>query len=219
MAKMKTTKKYYFSVEGETEQWYLKWLQDRINETEESKIKVSFDCPVQKNPLKRAKSMVITGKTEVWHISDYESDDPIHVKQFMETMDNMKAAKGLGKQISYQFGYSNLTFDLWIILHKVDCNGAIAYRKNYLAPLNRAYDEHFENMDEYKHEANFKRCLGKLELSNVIDAVKRAKTIMQRNQDRGYVLQQYKGYTYYKENPALAVWEVIETILKDCGLV
>lgn len=67
MAKMKTTKKYYFSVEGETEQWYLKWLQDRINETEESKIKVSFDCAVQKNPLKRAKSMVITGKTEVWH--------------------------------------------------------------------------------------------------------------------------------------------------------
>lgn len=43
MAKMKSTKKYYFSVEGETEQWYLKWLQDRINETEEAKIKVSFD--------------------------------------------------------------------------------------------------------------------------------------------------------------------------------
>lgn len=218
MAKMKTTKKYYFSVEGETEQWYLKWLQDRINETEESKIKVSFDCAVQKNPLKRAKSMVITGKTEVWHISDYESDDPIHVKQFMETMDNMKAAKGLGKQISYQFGYSNLTFDLWIILHKADCNGAIAHRKNYLAPLNRAFDEHFENMNEYKHEANFKRCLGKLELSNVNDAIKRAKTIMQRNQDRGYVLQQYKGYKYYKENPSLAVWEVVDNILKDCGL-
>ena len=162
--------------------------------------------------------MVITGKTEVWHISDYESDDPIHVKQFMETMDNMKATKGLGKQISYQFGYSNLTFDLWIILHKAECNGAIAHRKNYLAPLNRAYDEHFENMDEYKHEANFKRCLGKLELTNVIDAVKRAKTIMQRNQDRGYVLQQYKGYKYYKENPSLAVWEVVDNILKDCGL-
>ena len=219
MAKMKTTKKYYFSVEGETEQWYLKWLQDRINETEESKIKVSFDCAVQKNPLKRAKSMVITGKTEVWHISDYESDDPIHVKQFMETMDNMKAAKGLGKQISYQFGYSNLTFDLWIILHKADCNGAIAHRKNYLAPLNRAFDEHFENMDEYKHETNFKHCLGKLELSNVIEAVKRAKTIMQRNQDRGYVLQQYKGYSYYKENPSLAIWEVVENILKDCELL
>ena len=216
---MKNTKKYYFSVEGETEQWYLKWLQDRINETEGAKIKVSFDCPVQKNPLKRAKSMVITGKTEVWHISDYESDEPIHVKQFMETMDNMKAAMGLGKQISYQLGYSNLTFDLWIILHKVDCNGTIVHRKNYLAPLNKAFDEHFENMDEYKHEANFKRCLGKLQLPNVIDAVNRAKTIMQRNKDSNYVLQQYKGYRYYKENPSLAIWEVIENILMDCGLI
>lgn len=27
----KITKKYYFSVEGETEQWYLEWLRDLIN--------------------------------------------------------------------------------------------------------------------------------------------------------------------------------------------
>lgn len=219
MAKRKSTKKYYFSVEGETEQWYLKWLQDRINETQEANYKVSLDCPVQKNPLKRAKSLVVTGKTEVWHIADYESDEPIHVKEFTETMDNMKAAKSLGKQISYQFGYSNLTFDLWIVLHMVDCNGFISHRKNYLAPLNRAYGEHFESMDEYKHEENFKRCLGKLQLSNVIDAVNRAKTIMKNNQNNGYTLQQYKGYKYYKENPSLTIWEVIEKILKDCELI
>lgn len=219
MAKRKSTKKYYFSVEGETEQWYLKWLQDRINETEEAAYKVSLDCPVQKNPLKRVKSMVVTMKTEVWHLSDYESDELIHVNQFTKTMDNMKEAKSLGKQITYQFGYSNLTFDLWIVLHMADCNGFISHRKNYLAPLNRAYDEHFESLDEYKHEANFKRCLGKLQLLNVIDAVSRAKIIMKRNQDNGYTLQQYKGYKYYKGNPSLAIWEVIEKILKDCELM
>ena len=219
MSKRKSTKKYYFSVEGETERWYLKWLQDRINETEKSVYKLSLNCPIQKNPLKRVKAMVITGKTEIWHLSDYESDEPIHVKQFIETMDNMKAAKSLGKQIAYQFGYSNLTFDLWILLHMADCNGAISHRKNYLGPLNRAYDEHFQSMAEYKHETNFKRCLSKLQLSNVIDAVNRAKGIMQRNQDNGYPLQQYKGYKYYKENPSLAIWEVIGKILKDCELM
>lgn len=31
MRKEKLT--YYFSVEGETEKWYLDWLQDRINES------------------------------------------------------------------------------------------------------------------------------------------------------------------------------------------
>lgn len=63
MAKLKSTKKYYFSVEGETEQWYLKWLQNKINETPEAAFKVFLDCPIQKNPLKQAKSLVVTGKT------------------------------------------------------------------------------------------------------------------------------------------------------------
>jgi len=218
MAKRKSTKKYYFGVEGETEQWYLKWLQGIVNNTEESAYKVSFDCPVQKNPLKRAKSLVITGKTEVYHLSDYESDEPIHTQQFKDVMDNMRKAKGLGKQINYKFGYSNLTFDLWIILHKTDCNGFISHRKNYITPLNRAYHEHFESMEEYKHEDNFKRCLGNLQLSDVIEAVRRAKAIMKRNQDSDYILHEYKGYKYYKENPSLAIWEVIEKIMKDCEL-
>lgn len=133
MAKMKSTKKYYFTVEGETEQWYLKWLQDIINET--------------------------------------------------------------------------------------DCNTSYVNRKNYISPLNRAYDEQFEDMKEYKHEKNFKRCLGKLALSNVIDAVNRANEIMRRNKNNGYVMHQYKGYKYYKENPSMAIHEIIGKILKECGLV
>lgn len=219
MTERKTTKKYYFSVEGETEQWYLQWLQKIINETETSVYNVSFDCHIQKNPLKLAKSMVVTGKTEVWHLSDYESDEPIHTRQFKETIDNMKKAKSLGKQITYQFGYSNFTFDLWMLLHKTDYNAHLSHRRLYLEPLNRAYDEHFENMDEYKHKRNFKRCLGKLRLTDVLSAIARAKAIMIRNQTDGYTLQEYKGYKYYRENPSLAIWEPIEKILKDCSLL
>ncbi|MDD3350242.1 MAG: RloB family protein [Eubacteriales bacterium] len=219
MANLKQTKKYYFSVEGETEQWYLKWLQNLINETLDSALKVSFDCPVQKNPVKRAKSIVVTGKTDIYHISDYESDEDVHVKEFKETMDNMKQAKGLGKQINYKFGYSNLTFDLWIVLHLSNCNGSLIHRRLYLSHINQAYGEHFENMDEYKHENNFKRILGRLTLQNVKDAVDRSKQIMKRNEENGYALQEYKGYKYYRENPALAVGEVIEKVLKDCKLV
>lgn len=202
----KTTKKYYFSVEGDTEKWYLDWLKDEINKCEEAAFKVSFDASIQKNPIKRAKSLSVTGKTEIWHLSDYESDDPIHVRQFTETMDNMKKASGLGKQISYKFGYSNLTFDLWIILHKANCNSVVAHRKNYLNPLNQAFGERFENMDEYKHESNFKRCLKQLSLENVKDAVNRANLIMARNKDNGYVLHQYKGYKYARLYERLGKW-------------
>ena len=102
MAKRKPTNKYYFSVEGETEQWYLKWLQDTINNTEKAACKVSIDCPVRKNPLKHAKSLTVTRKNESYHFFDYESDEPLHVKGFQEALDNMKKAEKIGKQIGVQ---------------------------------------------------------------------------------------------------------------------
>lgn len=219
MAKKKTTNKYYFSVEGETEQWYLKWLQELINNTEESACKVSIDCPVKKNPLKHAKSLTVIKKVEIYHFFDYESDEPVHTQSFQDTMNNMKKAEQLGKQIKYKSGYSNFTFDLWIILHMADCNTSYAHRKQYVTPINKAFGEKFENMDEYKHEDNFKRCLNKMNLSNVFDAIRRAKSIMQRYQENGYILYQHKGYKYYKENPSLSAWEAIEKILRDCKLL
>lgn len=218
MAKRKQTKKYYFSVEGETEQWYLKWLQDLINHTEESLYKVSIDCPVKQNPLKHAKALTVTRKTEIYHFFDYESDDPIHVKGFQEVMDNMKRAEKLGKQIKYKSGYSNFTFDLWLILHMADSNSSYTHRKQYITVINRVFGEKFQNMDEYKEEENFKRCLKKMNLSNVKEAIERARKIMQRNQENNYKLYNYKGYQYYKENPSLSSWEAIAKILSDCKL-
>lgn len=215
----KPINKYYFSVEGETEKWYLDWLKEQINLSEKAECNVAFDAKIQKDPLKRAKSVTITKKTEIWHLSDYESDETVHREQFFKTMDRMKEAEGIGKMIQYEFGYSNFTFDLWIILHKANCNSTMAHRKNYLTPLNRAYGENFESMDEYKHENNFKRCLSQLQLSDVIKAIERAKKIMQKNQENGYVLKEYKGYQYYEENPSLNIWKIIEKILKDCELM
>ena len=220
MAPLKTTRLYYFSVEGETEQWYLEWLQDLINSSS-PEAKVKFNIQVQKDPLKRAKGLSMlssTKKMDIYHFSDYESDDPEHVKNFNTTMDRMNEANKIGKSIRYVFGYSNLTFDLWMVLHKANCNGSLTHRKNYLTPINRAYNEHFEDMDHFKSKDNFKRCLGKLNLSNVIEAVNRSKQIMKRNHDNGYILHEYKGYKYYKENPSLEVGTVIEKILKSCGL-
>ena len=75
---MKKTKKYYFSVEGETEQWYLKWLQNTINDISERKYNVKLDLKIEKDPLSRAKGITILEKTEIIHIFDKESEEPIH---------------------------------------------------------------------------------------------------------------------------------------------
>lgn len=215
----KENRTYYFSVEGETEQWYLEWLQRMINEEPNAKYTVKLDSKIQKDPLSRVKRMTIVGKTEITHIFDYESDEEIHVKQFKTALERMKDAQNTGKNIKYHLGYSNFTFELWMILHMADCNGSLMYRHQYLMPLNRAYGESFENLDQYKHENNFKRILSKLTLDNVRQAIHRSKIIMRKNEEMGYRLQEYKGYRYYKENPSLFLWEQIERILMDCKVL
>ena len=47
----KLRKNYYFSVEGETEKWYLKWLENQINNNENS----LFTVYVQKILLQQLK--------------------------------------------------------------------------------------------------------------------------------------------------------------------
>lgn len=214
----KETRKYYFSVEGETEKWYLDWLQKTINAIPESKYNVRFDSKIQKDPLARVKGMTLLEQTEITHVFDRESEEPIHTKQFQETLDRMSEAEQLGKDINYKLGYSNFTFELWIILHKTDCNGAKTNRKQYLFDLNKAYNEKFEDLKEYKRENDFKRILKKLTINDVIFAVRRSEIIMKRNKESGYKPQKYKGYSFYEENPSLSVWEIVNTILEECEI-
>lgn len=201
MPKRKITQKYYFSVEGETENWYLEALQKIIKSEDSAAYKVTFDSKIEKNPLKRAKSITVNSKIEITHLFDSESNDEVHTTQFNMTLDLLKKTSTLGKQIKYRLGYSNFTFELWMVLHKIDCNTSFTHRRQYLQPLNRAYDEHFTELDQYKQESNFKRVLGKITLDDVKAAIGRSKYIMQRNSENGLTLHQYKGYEYYKDNP------------------
>ena len=213
---MKQSKKFFFSVEGETELWYFQWLSRCINASLQAKFKSSFDCKIEKDPLSRAKGMSVLDKTEIVHIFDRESEEPIHVQQFATTLERMKKAQQIGKAIHYELGYSNFAFDLWVALHKADCNGSLSYRHQYLGAINRAFQEQFSSMDEYKKEDNFKRLLDKLTLADVWTAVERAEKIMNRNKENGFLLQSYCGYEYHTVNPALSVGKVVKDILEKC---
>ena len=215
----KQTLTYYFSVEGETEQWYLEWLEAQINANENANYIVKFMAQVQKDPVSFIKKLVVQKKTTIWHLSDIEGSSDEQIQTVHNTLARLKEAKGLGKSIIYKWGYSNLSFDLWMILHKQSCNAELTDVGKYLSHINRVFDEHFESMKEYKEEANFKRCLGKLTFPEVLTALSGAKAIMQRNERDGYHLTQFKGYSYYIHNPSLDLWQPIETILIDCGLL
>ena len=215
----KQTLTYYFSVEGETEKWYLDWLEEQINLQDEAKFKVKIKAEVQKDPVSYAKKLTVQRRTIVWHLSDIEGSTQSHIQSIENTLGRLKDAKNLGKAITYNWGYSNLSFDLWMILHKQNCNAEQTDVGRYLNHINRSFGEQFESMKEYKEEDNFKRCLGKLSLPEVLSAIDRARTIMQRNERDGYPLTQFKGYKYYIHNPSLVLWQPVAQILSDCGLL
>ncbi len=209
--------KYAFTVEGETEQWYLLWLRDQINQYEGRKYNVAFDVKVQQSPRKYYKGINAKTTPEVTHICDVESNNPIHVEKFQNILSEMAEAKSQ-KKIKYALGYSNFTFELWMILHKRDCNGSLTDRRQYLNPINQAFGEKFENLDQYKHEDNFKRCLGKLTINDVIMAVGRADIITANNIETGKKILTSCRYRYFRDNPSLSIHEVVKGILTDCKI-
>ena len=155
------TKKYTFTVEGETERWYFELLKNQINACPDRSYNVAFDVKVQQSPRRFYKNLNVKTTSVVTHICDVESNEQAFVDKFTNILSEMKEAK-TQKGISYVLGYSNFTFELWMFLHKHDCNGSLSHRRNYLDPIRKAFNEQFEDLEHYKKEDSFKRCLKKI---------------------------------------------------------
>lgn len=168
---------------------------------------------LKKNPFKHAKSIVNLGPVNVCHVFDFEDNDEVHTTQFRNTLSSMKRAGSSGRSIKYVSGYSNYTFELWILLHKQDARRSLAHRRDYLQPINSAFNEHFEDLHAYKRENNFKRVLSKMSLDDVVRAIERAKTIDRINRENRLHFREHCGYTYCLDNPATDLWMTIEKIL------
>ena len=109
---------YYFSVEGETEKWYLEWLETQINAHQDADYNVKIIPQVQRDPVSFVKKLVVQKKTTIWHLSDIEGSSEEQIQSVHNTLGRLKDAKKLGKSIVYKWGYSNLSFDLWMMSAK-----------------------------------------------------------------------------------------------------
>lgn len=212
----KLRKNYYFSVEGETEKWYLKWLENQINSNDNASFKVNIIVYVQKEPTRAAKRITSVDNIEIVHVFDFE--EPQNEEAFKNTLSSMKKATKMKKVRKYSLGYSNYSFDLWIILHKTNMRIKRNHRSDYLSDINRCFNTHFESMARYKEETNFKRLLNSLTLDDVINAISNAEKIEQQNV-RDYNKISHYGYEYFRENPSLSIHEYVKEILKSVGLL
>lgn len=216
---MKKNRKYFISVEGETEKWYFEHLQYLINHSQESVFTTKFVIKVNKSPKSFVKTLQALYEIDAFHICDYESNEQVHVQQFERVLKELKEAKKIKNIIMYSLGYCNYAFELWIILHKRNFCVPLSHRNNYLSYINSTYNEKFQFLSDYKEELNFKRLLAQIDLNDVKLAIQNANRIREYQVNNGAKMQQYAGFSYYTRNPDITINECVMKIFQECGLV
>ncbi len=212
----KQIKKYLLLVEGQDEVLYFKRLEDLINLCEDSKYKVTINTKVIRDKFSSfiKKSSSISLNTVIYFVYDYEGNEDIFKKN---VLDNIKSCKNIKKGMQFMLGYNNLSIELWILLHKDIFKRSVIRVGDYLEFINKKFDEKFESINTFKQETNFKRCLGKITLDDVKEAIKRADKIME-DLKKDEQQMEYKGFKYYRKNPSLTIHEIIKIILSDCEI-
>ena len=213
---LRQSKRFYLSVEGETEKWYFEHLCRLINTSDKAQYKLTMKCDVEKEPLAMAKRLVIPKRTtiDVWHVFDFESESTQHRQNFQEALRQIKEANRLDKKLCYRSAYSNFTFDLWMVLHRqnvIHCG----HRKEYIRQINNAFGTDFQKMDDYKKETNFKAILSEISLDDIVRAVERAKVMNEETDRRGARTAEHCGYVYRLDNPYTELYVPIESMLRE----
>lgn len=164
------------------------------------------------------KHLPLMGKTQIVQVVDYEGNQPNDRQTFLNMLKDMHQASQI-KQVDCQLGYSNLTFELWILLHKVEFRTPLNTKSQYLEQLNRAYHKNFETLKKYKQEKNFQGVLQDITLDDVRKAISRAEKIRKYNEEN-FPKEIYKRkYIYFKDNPDCSLQEAIKEVLTKCGLM
>ena len=218
MLQRRTSNQYYFLVEGECEERYLRWLQSLIMQDPNRITNVSFTIKKNMSMVSMVKNLSLMEKTSIVQVVDYEGNQSNERQTFLNVLEDMYRARRL-KQADCRLGYSNLTFELWILLHKRDFNKSLNTKAEYLELLNKAYDKNFETLRKFKHEKNFQDILKAITLEDVKKAIDRAEKIRKFNEQNCHK-EIYKGkFVYYKDNPDCSLQEAVKKVLTDCGLM
>lgn len=207
---------YFFSVEGETEVWYFKHLQAIIHNQENRKVNPIITVK-KTSPLKFLKTFSSLNRSIITAIYDVEEPIGGHNVQFESILKEMSDAEKTGKSVTYELGYSNIDFELWIILHKKNLIKTMTRKSAYLKEINNAYSTNFGHISDYKMERNFKSILDQITLEDIKKAISRAEHIVsQRNSDSTPNI--LYGYKWYSNNPSLSLHNAIKKILTECGV-
>jgi len=208
--------KYFFSVEGETEGLYFQHLKKLI--CSENGRKATPVFRIEKiSPSRFVKKISVIQSCIITAVYDVENDDPVHHKRFENILKEMRCAEKFGKSIQFNLGYSNIDFELWVLLHKKDLFACIDSKAKYLGNINQVFGTKFEGLKEYKEKCNFLQILSKITLNDVKSAITRAEKIYKQRSSED-MPKISSGYEWFDKNPSLSIHNIIKKILLECGV-
>jgi len=121
---------------------------------------------------------------------------------------NLKACVRYGSIVAY----SNLNFDLWILLHKQHFSQSVSKNNGYVALIRNAYG--LEKTDNIKKEKIINRILRQITLQDVKVAIHNAKTIRSSKIDSN--AKKISKINVYN-NPDLLIHQFIEGVFEVCN--
>lgn len=220
----KESRRFNISVEGiNCEKMYFEHLAKLINNSGRNTYNLKVD-PRKMSPMEYAKRNahrpVETRKGKKLpyiHVQDIEDYyDDYQKAKFYGMIDDMRMAEDKFK-ITYKLGYSNYTFELWMLLHVADMPQAVQNRRAYLALVNRWFQRRYTDLDEFKSANEFQGVLDEfVTIDSVKKAVRRAEKIVEQNARNHKVKENYKGFTFYHDNPDMSVHDVVKLIFDVC---
>ena len=216
------------SVEGANcERMYFEHLAKLVNSSNRSTYNLKVDSrkmsPMEygkRNAHKPAGKQKGNKKIPYIHVQDIEDYyDDFQKTKFFKMIDEIRMAeKEFG--IIYKLGYSNYTFELWMLLHVVDMTHTVQDRHSYLVPVNRWFRRNYTCIDEFKRHDEFSSILnGFVTLDSIKLAISRAERIVQNNIKNKKTQEHYKGFTFFRDNPDVSVHQVIQMIFDACGII
>lgn len=199
-------KNYRCVVEGNQEYFYLNHLAQLLSKWPEKAIRF--------NPSVGTASDLINIYVEYDCVCLFDYDfDPVKFEKNMKTcikLNKQYSKRGKSKKSHVHHGYSNVCFDLWLLLHKKDFSRIVHSNDSYVNEVRTAFN--LPNTADIKEEDNIKHILSQISLEDVKNAVKRAKLIKASKipEDAKHI----DGEIYF-DNPDLSIHCFIDKVITE----
>jgi len=206
--KRKEQVRYLCIVHGQQERMYFRHLQSLIEDKGRRNVVFSIqegDRFLMERVLKQVKYSGV-------YVFDHDLDDD-------GFRDNIEKCQELSKKrfhakVVVAHAYSNICFDLWLLLHKTSFNNPQMAPSGYHHHVRTEFG--LEKNANIKSADSMKKILRVVSLEDVISAIGRVERIREgKIQTDGVNIGEYRCY----DNPDLSIHEFIKSVLVECGIM